>query len=513
MAELTEKQALSLWNEYVDNIRKSTALLTGENEQQQKRRIAILEADPELWFKYYFPQYCFAEPAAFHKKATKRILNNLEWFEVRSWSRELAKSTRTMMEVIYLCLTKKKKYVLLISNSYDNADRLLMPYKGNLEGNQRIIHDYGAQELPGKWESGEFTTRKGVAFRALGAGQSPRGTRNEEARPDVILFDDIDTDEDVRNSDIIKKRWDWIEKAAIGTRSISQHTTILFCGNIIAKDCCVVRAQEYADYVDIVNIRDEEGKSSWAEKNSEEHIDRVLSQKSFNAQQGEYYNNPIENGDVFDEMKYGKCPKLKEFPFLVAYADPSTSNKDKPRQTSRLKNSCKAVVLVGYLNLRFYVLKCFVDITTNSTFIDWLYAIRDFVGTDTLLYSYVENNGLQNPFYEQVLLPLVFEKGAANGGVLSIIPDDRDKPEKFFRIEANLEPQNRLGNLILNEDEKDDPHMKRLDAQFLGVSANSKTMDAPDAVEGAVHIIKNKVAIESVGGVKTIKRPTNNKRY
>lgn len=492
--EITPKQALQIWNEYADNIRKATALLTGETEVQQRKRIAILEADPELWFKYYFPQYCFAEAAEFHKKATKRIIKNLEWYEVRSWSRELAKSTRTMMEVLYLCLTGKKKYVLLISNSFDNAERLLMPYKGNLEANQRIIHDYGYQELPGSWVSSEFTTRKGVAFRALGAGQSPRGTRNEEARPDVILFDDIDTDEDCRNSDLIEKKWRWIEDAAIGTRSLSRNTTIIFCGNVIAKDCCVVRAQEFADKVDIINIRDAEGKSTWPEKNSEEHIDRVLSQKSYLSIQREYYNNPIEDGSIFKEMTYGKCPKIKDLPFIVVYADPATSNKDKPTLRAKAQNSCKAVVLLGYSNNKYYVYKAFVDTTTNSTFVDWLYAMRKLVGDNTQLYTFIENNSLQDPFYEQVLLPLIFDKGKGNNGVLGITPDGRSKPEKFFRIEGTLEPLNRMGLLIMNIEEKDDPHMKRLEAQFKSVSANSKTMDGPDAVEGAVQVIKQKIS-------------------
>lgn len=510
MAEqLTDKQALQLWNEYVENIRKSTALLTDETEEQRRKRIAALEAEPEAWFKYYFPQYYFAEAADFQKEASLRIINNPEWLEVRSWSRELAKSTRTMMEVLYLCLTGKKKYCLMISNSYDNAERLLKPYKGNLEGNQRIMQDYGLQEMPGTWQAGEFTTRKNVAFRALGVGQSPRGTRNEEVRPDIILFDDTDTDEDIRNPDTIKKNWLWIEKAAIGTRSISEPTTIIFCGNIIAKDCCVVRAQQIADHVDIVNIRDENGNSSWPQKNSEADIDRVLSQKSYVAQQGEYYNNPIEEGDVFNEMHYGDCPALKDFPFLVAYADPSTSNKDKPTQSSKIKNSCKAVVLVGYLNYKYYVLKCYVDVTTNSTFIDWLYAIRDHVGTSTPLYLFIENNSLQNPFYEQVLLPLIFEKGKAKNNVLSIIPDAREKPEKFFRIEANLEPLNRLGQLILNNQEEDNPHMKRLQAQFLGVSPNSKTMDGPDATEGAVFIIKQKIVSLSANSFSNVRRQRN----
>ena len=513
MAELTDKQALQAWNEYAENIRKSTALLTGETEAQQKKRIAILEADPELWFKYYFPQYAYAEAAQFHRDATRRVLKNMEWYEVRSWSRELAKSTRTMMEVLYLTLTGKKKYVLLISNTIDNAERLLMPYRGNLEANQRIIHDYGAQELPGNWTSSEFTTRKGCAFRALGAGQSPRGTRNEEARPDVILFDDLDTDEDCRNPDIIEKRWRWIEDAAMGTRSISRATTIIFCGNIIAKDCCVVRAQAFADHTDIINIRDANGVSVWPAKNTEEHIERVLSQKSYLSQQREYYNNPIEEGTTFKEMHYGKCPPLRKCEFVVVYGDPSPSNKDKPARTSKLQNSCKAVAVVGYYELKFYVFKCWVDITTNATFIDWLYAAKNYVEATSLPSFFIENNGLQNPHYEQVLLPLIYAKGKETGKVLGITPDDRDKPEKFFRVEGTLEPKNRMGLLILNVDEKDDPHMKRLEAQFKSVAPNSRTMDGPDAVEGAVKKLEDKVAIKTVDGIKSVKRQKNTKRY
>ena len=126
-------------------------------------------------------------------------LKNKRWYEVRAWSRELAKTARTMMEVTKLSLTGEISNVLYISNSYENAERLLTPVMITLESNPRIINDYGVQQKPGDWESGEFTTTGGCSFRALGAGQSPRGTRNEAARPDFIVFDDIDTDKDVRN--------------------------------------------------------------------------------------------------------------------------------------------------------------------------------------------------------------------------------------------------------------------------------------------------------------------------
>lgn len=80
--------------------------------------------DPVLFSE--FAKYPFTK---FHKKAIKRITTNMEWYEVLSWSRELAKSTIVFMCMMYLVLTGKKRNVLLISNSHENAVRLLEPYK------------------------------------------------------------------------------------------------------------------------------------------------------------------------------------------------------------------------------------------------------------------------------------------------------------------------------------------------------------------------------------------------
>lgn len=116
-----------------------------EERADRRRRIKSLEKDPEEWFKYYFDKYCTAPPAPFHTRSTRRILANPEWYEVRAWSRELAKSVRTMMEVCYLVLTKRKHTVLLISNSQNNAERLLAPYREFFERSERMINDYGRQ--------------------------------------------------------------------------------------------------------------------------------------------------------------------------------------------------------------------------------------------------------------------------------------------------------------------------------------------------------------------------------
>lgn len=112
------------------------------------------------------------------------------------------------MEVLKLTLTGKKRNVILTSATATDAERLLKPFKSLLENNDRIINDYGRQQSHGSWQANEFITRKNVAFRAIGAGQSPRGTRNDEVRPDVIIIDDFDTDQDCRNPEMVDNKYD-----------------------------------------------------------------------------------------------------------------------------------------------------------------------------------------------------------------------------------------------------------------------------------------------------------------
>lgn len=504
--KISDRDALREWDEFRQGLLNAATVDDTETVPEKRTRITRLEADNEAWFKYYFPNYYKSEPAPFHIKSTKNLFRNERYYLVRAWSRELAKSARSMMEVVKLAVLGEIKNVLLISNSYENAVRLLMPIMINLEDNPRIKNDYGTQQKPGAWEIGEFTTTSGCAFRALGAGQSPRGTRNEAARPDFILVDDIDTDEETRNPDRIKKKWEWIEQALIPTVSVSGNYRIVFNGNIIAKDCCITRAIEKADHAEIINIRDKNGKSTWPQKNSEEDIDKILSMISTASAQKEYYNNPLSEGDVFTELSWGRVPPLNRFRFLIAYGDPAPSN------SKNKSGSYKSVFLVGFHNGKYYVITGYLDHVTNDEFTQWYYSTRDFVKGRTQVYNYIENNKLQNPFYEQVFKPL-FNDRAKEQGYIGVVPDERAKPDKFSRIEGNLEPLNRDGRLILNEAEKDNPHMKRLEEQFLLVNPQLKApADGPDCIEGAVWIINEKLTAVQPDSV-IIGRRTGTRKY
>jgi hypothetical protein len=483
-----DKTQLEAWEEFKINQYRSTPIDLNENASDKLNRIAQLEKNPEQWFKYYFPNFYTSEPAPFHLKATKRVLDNPEWFEVRSWSRELSKSGRTMMEVLYLTMTGKKKTVILTSATYDDAVRLLKPYKTILELNDRIKNDYGEQQSMNGWEAGEFITKNGVAFRAIGAGQSPRGTRNDAARPDLLLIDDIDTDIDCRNPQTIQNKFEWIEQALFPTRSISTPLLIIACGNIIAKYCCITEMGKKANCWDIVNIRDKNGKSTWPQKNTEAMIDTALRNMTSSSIQKEYYNNPIRIGKIFKKVNYTKCPPLKSCEHVLIYSDPATSNKDSN------SSSRKFTGIIGYKAGKFYLYKCWLDNMNQRTFVTNLYEASEYVknGKVDTFKNWIENNSLQDPFWEQVIKPLIKEVGKAMNKVpLFMSLDKRDKKDKFQRIEGTLEPIDKQGALFFNIDEKDNPHMERMNDELLGVDPNSKMMDGPDGLEGGIWIIKN----------------------
>ena len=402
-----DRDALKEWEALKQSIYNDTPIDETMSPAQIEKHRLYLEAHPIEWMKFFFPKYAKYPFAPFQKRAIHRIINNPEWYEVLSWSRSLAKSTITMFAVLYLTLTGRKSTVILASATEKAAARLLAPYRANLESNRRIIQYYGEQMSVGEWAELEFRTRQGVAFYGVGAGNAPRGARNEAIRPDVLLVDDFDTDEDCRNPDVLNNKWDWWEHALYPTRDPSGSLLVIFCGNIIAEDCCIVRAGAMADHHDIVNIRDAEGRSTWPEKNTEELIDRALSKISTQAQQAEYFNNPVVEGKIFGPRKWGKIPDLRRFPFLCIYADPTQS--EAKGAAKNKQGSLKAVWLLGKLDRVLYVIKGFLGKMTTEEFVTHFFSLYLYAraGGCRAIYAVQENNSLQDPFFQQAIMLIV----------------------------------------------------------------------------------------------------------
>ena len=208
---------------------------------------------------------------------------------------------------------------------------------------------------------------------------------------------------------------------------------------------------------------------------------------------------------------------MKKFKFLVIYGDPCPGE-----SRSKKGKSFKAVSLLGKLDGKLYVIKERLDKALNAEFIEWYVQLLEYVDGKCPVYCYMENNKLQDPFFQQVFKPLVSkvrkERGIEIYAVkpvffrpfhprlemlaLYIKGDEAKKTDKATRIEANLEPMNREGNLILNEAEKDNPHMRELGDQFRLFTLSLRyPADGPDAVEGGNRII-NEITHRATPAVK-----------
>lgn len=510
-----ERKRWEAWKQRCSEIQAGTSIDIQESEVEKHARIERAKKDYAFFVEYYYPHYCSRDgintpTADFHIKASKLIKKDKNGRFVFKWARGHAKTTHmTIFIPMWLKIQDEREInnMVIVGKSQDSAMDLLYNLQAEFESNQRYINDFGTQTKHGFWAKDEFVTNDDVHFVCKGRGQSPRGLNYKGKRPDYIVIDDIDDDEMVLNKDRVKKATNWVLEALYGCFG-GKGGRMVIVGNLISKQSVLQNLSNNPRFVTTqVDIIDKDGNPSWEVMWSRERIKEAEETMGTRSFQKEYMNNPTAEGDVFKEMVWGKCPPLSKFRLLVNYCDPSPSN------NTKAKNSLKSGFLLGMLDNTFYVLDGYLDRATNAEFVDWIFNINNSVPEGVQVYNYVENNTFQNPFFEQVIVPTFQEKSKKYQKIINIIPDGRKKPDKFSRIEANLEPLNREKRLILNIAKENDPHFKRLEEQFLGITPQlSLPADGPDGIEGGVWKLKEKLFTEGVGAASVGGKKTNNKR-
>ena len=124
-----------------------------------------------------------------------------------------AKSTNfTFKDSIHSAVYAYKHYEIILSDSSEQAEGFLSDIKTELEENAALREDFG--ELEGRvWKASVILLSNGVKIEALGAGKKIRGRRHKQWRPDLILCDDLENDENVNTPEQRKKLRDWFYKA------------------------------------------------------------------------------------------------------------------------------------------------------------------------------------------------------------------------------------------------------------------------------------------------------------
>ena len=475
-----------------------TVVNTAENEATKLARIERARRDYAYFVSYYFPHYCTDKhtgevipSAKFHIQAAQKIRKERNLRAVFKWARGHAKSTHmdVMIPMWLKCQKEREIHVMaLVGKSQDDAATLLGDLQAELQYNKRYIHDFGKQYSAGHWLDGEFVTKDDCAFFALGRGQSPRGLRHRNYRPDYIVIDDLDDDEMSQNEDRVRKVSDWVKTALFGCFG-AEGGRFVMVGNLISKNSVLAHICEIKNvYVSQVNVLDKDGNPSWPEYWKQERIQEAQQFMGYRGFQKEYMNNPITEGAVFkaDWIKWKRMLPLKDYAQLVLYVDPSFK--------ASKKNDYKAAKLWGKTKTgELHHITAFVRQTTVVEMVRWMYDLYEKLhATDVACNFYMEAN-----FMQDIILDEFTREGERRGYQLPLIPDKRKKPDKFQRIEG-ISPLWERGLVYYNEAKKNDPDMQAGLEQTLafekGMSGHD---DAPDADEGAIYKLQQVTRQES----------------
>lgn len=497
MTASERRLAYERWRERCKEVQSITDVTTlrKESSVEKERRLRRLQANYAAFCEYYFPHFMQMRDkttgevtktihnAPFHNAAAQKVKSTPNLKAVFMWPRGHAKSTHMDIFLpLWLMLRPKRliSFMVVVGKSEDAADRLLGDIQAELEFNQRIIADYGEQKpAAGNWQDGEFKSQSGVKFLACGRGQSPRGLRDREARPDYIVIDDLDDDELVRNEKRVHDMTDWVKEALFGSLDVGRGRFIMV-GNLISKNSVLHNiATTKGVYLSKIQAVDKEGCPVWREKWTKEEAQAYRDFVGYRAWEKEMMHNPITDGTIFraDWIRYKRLPKLTKYDQLVCYTDPSFK--------STTSNDYKASRLWGKIGNELHLIDCYVRQDTVSGMVRWLYDLYERTRDSVSIAFYMEAN-----FMQDIILDEFTAEGETRGYQLPISPDHRKKPDKLQRIEA-VSPLWERGFVFYNEALKGSPDMEVGIEQTLALERGSRVHDdAPDADEGAIYILQ-----------------------
>jgi len=240
--------------EFLDEIRDFTQALRDEIAQASelgdfdrrpsatKTRRAETTADFGAFCRTYFPHRGRAEPSAFHRWIFRRAGEIADGpggaREVIAAPRGNAKSTFwTELFPLWCILTRRRRYVLILSDAIEVAAMMLEGIKTELEVNPRLAHDFPQAVGQGPtWQVGVIVTVGGAKVQAGGAGKRIRGARHGSQRPDLAILDDIENDENVRSPEQRDKRETWVDRAVEPIGPPDGSMDLIYVGTVLHVD-------------------------------------------------------------------------------------------------------------------------------------------------------------------------------------------------------------------------------------------------------------------------------------
>lgn len=261
--------------------------------------------------------------------------------------RDHAKSTAfTFGYILAEVLFRRSSYVVLIGSTEENAAEQLSNIIEELRENEDLREEFGIAELE-RDSQADLIVRMddGHRFRVLarGAEQKIRGKMWDGKRPDLIVCDDVEDDEQVENKERRSKFRRWFFRAA--KQALSRHGRIRVHGTILHEDSLLARLQKnktwkplfFRAHLGFDDFSEILWPAAWSEKRLRARRQEFIEDGDSAGYSQEFLNDPQDNADAYlrrgDFLPMG--PADYDKPKIIgAAADFAVSKADMANRTS-----------------------------------------------------------------------------------------------------------------------------------------------------------------------------------
>jgi predicted phage terminase large subunit-like protein len=430
---------------------------------------------PPQMFKYPFCE-CHHEIIRAYQKLGKEILR-----ELIAAPRGHGKSTLIEALLLWVICCQKKKYIVILSDTEDQAINRLSTVTSQIEKNQKISLLYNIEPSRDpfnhieKWNKTNIKANNGVTVIARGSKQKLRGAKEEFERPDLILADDLENLDAVKNDmnrNNLKSWWDR-DIEYLGDDKI---TDFIIVGTFIHFDGLLYNLYKSGDYkTHLYKAIKDDGTPLWDKWT----INELLAKRTKNpiAFECEFQNNPVVAGiNPFNHEKFfyfNLNSMLPSITHTIGFGDFAMGKKDSSCFTS-------IITLGKDIANKIYVLDCqLIRIPPDK--------ISPLILSLAIKWNWAQFGAESNNF--QALVKPIIQKYCNEHGYNLSIKEVNQSTEKILRITVLAELFHD-GNILFRDDWKEayEELINQLD-----FFPNGAYVDGPDSLEGGYQLIKKPV--------------------
>jgi len=409
------------------------------------REARVRKARSNLWYmaKTYFAhhiEFAQSEQSRFRKFVHRHLPHRMQKYRIVALTayRGAAKTTTVSNLFVLNQVTKKeRRFIPIISSTDTLAKSIFEVVRVELEENARFRRDFNIEVL--KSNDNEIILKSDghlMKLMCAGAGAKIRGVRFLSWRPDLIILDDIENDENVESKTQREKLWRWYTKVIKKLPSRRGEHNIIIVGTILHHDSLLSRIAKdksvyYRNFPLVTDMRT----FALDDPSLDKEAIRAEYDEDKESFMQEYQNIPISR----DALLFSQYETFETMPRCDAYfigVDPAMG---------KAKGDYFAIAILGYkaeekrlyLTARGYKKNPTQMIgTLLSVYVRYSKIARTMMAIETIAYQ---------EFFKDV-----FQRSAKEAGLVPSVMSLKNSIAKEIRINA-LAPLIADGTILIDE--------------------------------------------------------------